>query len=37
MNANRWRQAAKKLHRMPAQMAKPITPDELQAIACIKR
>jgi hypothetical protein len=22
---------------MPAQMAKPITPDELQAIACIKR
>ena len=27
----------KKLQRIPAQMAEPITPDELQAMACIRR
>ena len=27
----------KKLHKIPAQMAEPITPEELQAMACISR
>jgi hypothetical protein len=26
-----------KLHRMPAQIAEPITPEELHAMACISR
>jgi len=31
------RQPTLKLHKMPAQIADPMTPEELQAIACIKR
>ena len=35
--ANSVNRYIKKLHRIPAQMAEPITPDELQAMPCISR